>query len=432
MEYDNDRIRKHPPKLEIFYWIVLILLAPVTNSITVFPTKPITWPILLLVSLSLLPAYIIYSRIMGSALSDPTQNRSLAQSRMLARTPFAILLTILSFLVIQAFLHAVYAIVISILHNTPETRSFFTFKGSTIAREAWWTIVNMALSVALYYIRKADDEKDLIAYMQKENTYYQLRYLRSQLNPHFLFNTLNSIYSLSLQKSDKTPDVVVRLADIMRYLIYECNEERIPLEKEIEFIRNYIEIEKIRHKADIRFTVEGAPQNTLIEPFLFISFIENGFKHAMDHTLGHPFIYITLKITNDQLILHVINSTNADLAMQAKRINGKGLSHSRSLLELLYPSSYDLDIIQTEMVSAKKLKKNNFLAPTRSNDGTFGFQRESTDWTSSNQDETRTSEIRLRNARERLENLYHDSHTLDVILNQSAFTVSLILKTGKA
>jgi sensor histidine kinase YesM len=383
MEYDNDRIRKRAPKMEIFYWVVLILLNPMTNILTVFPTIPALWPVLLLMNLSLLPAYLIYSRIMGQALI--THNRK----------TFTILLSLLSFLVIQAFLHALYSLILK-FHLPQVAQNYFTFHATTIVRESWWTAVNMALSVALFYIRRADDEKDLIAFMQKENTYYQLRYLRSQLNPHFLFNTLNSIYSLALQKSDKAPELVIRLADIMRYLIYECNEEKIPLDKEIEFIRNYIEIEKLRHKADIRFTVEGQTDGQMIEPYLFISFIENGFKHAMDHSFGEPYIYITLKAGPGQLTLNVINSTDSDLEMQAKRVNGMGITHSRSLLELLYPSSYDLDIIQTE------------------------------------RDETRTSELRLRNARERLENLYHDSHTLDVILNNSSFTVSLILKTVKA
>ena len=380
MEYDNDRLRKRPPKMEIFYWIVLILLAPLTNSLTLFPRFPGLWPFLLLINGLLFPAYLIYSRIMGQALAN--RNRK-----------FTILLSLLSFGVILAFLQALYSLIVRI-HMPPAIKPYFTFNGATIVRESWWTAVNMALAVALFYIRKADDEKDLIAFMQKENTYYQLRYLRSQLNPHFLFNTLNSIYSLCLQKSDQAPEVVVRLADIMRYLIYECNEEKIPLDKEIEFVRNYIEIEKMRHKADIRFTVEGSTEGLQIEPFLFISFIENGFKHAMDHSFGEPFIYITLKVGKDQLTLNVINSTDADLEMQSKRINGMGMAHSRSMLDLLYPASYDLDIIQTE------------------------------------KDETRTSELRMRNARERLENLYPDSHTLDVILNKSTFTVSLILKTA--
>jgi len=392
MEYDNDRPRKRPPRLEIFYWIILALLTPLTNSITLFPRDPRIWPVLLLVGGLLLPTYIVYSRVMGSALTR--SNRTIL-SIWRNPVPFIILLSVLFFLIIQTFLQAIYTIILKFPLSAGE-HFYFALRTPTIAREFWWTLVNMALSVALFYIRKADDEKDLIYAMQKENTFYQLRYLRSQLNPHFLFNTLNSIYSLTLQKSDKAPEVVVRLADIMRYLIYECNEEKIPLDKEIEFIRNYIEIEKMRHNADIRFTVDGVTEGVRIEPYIFISFIENGFKHAMDHSFGDPFIYITLRVGDGQLTLNVINSTSADLEIQAKRINGKGISHSRSLLELLYPASYDLDIIQTE------------------------------------KDETRTSGLRLRNARERLENLYPDSHTLDVILNKSTFTVSLILKTTKA
>ncbi len=181
-----------------------------------------------------------------------------------------------------------------------------------------------------------------------------MRYIRAQLNPHFLFNTLNSIYSLSLQKSERTPELVIKLADIMRFLIYECNEEKIPLNKEIDFIRNYIEIEKIRYKADTRFTVEGITDGVLIEPFLFISFIENGFKHALDNSFAEPFIYIHLRVEERQIVLNVINSTNTDLETQAKRITGKGISSSRSLLELLYPDAFALDIIQVEKEESEK------------------------------------------------------------------------------
>ncbi|HZE86213.1 MAG TPA: hypothetical protein VE035_17960, partial [Puia sp.] len=121
-----------------------------------------------------------------------------------------------------------------------------------------------------------------------------------------------------------------------------------------------------------------------------------GFKHALDNSFAEPFIYITLKVGPEQIVLNVINSTNSDLGMQAKRINGKGISNSRSLLELLYPDAYELDIIQTE------------------------------------KEENRTSLLRMRNAKERLESLYPDSHTLDVILSKNAFTVSLIIKPRTA
>ena len=279
---------------------------------------------------------------------------------------------------------------------SPLEKSYFTYNYGSIARESIWTIINMSFATAIFFIRKALDEKDELAEAQRDNTFLKLRYIRTQLNPHFLFNTLNSIYSLSLKKSEKTPDVVVKLADIMRYLIYECNEERILLDKEIEFIRNYIEIEKVRYEADVRFTVEGDTAGISIEPFLFTSFIENAFKHAMDNSFTNPFIYITLKIADGQIILNVINSSNADLGIQAKQINGKGISNSKSLLELLYPDSYALDIIQTE------------------------------------KEENRQSDVRLRNAKERLESLYPDSYILDVILNKNTFTVSLIIKPKAA
>lgn len=113
----------------------------------------------------------------------------------------------------------------------------------------------------------------------------------------------------------------------------------------------------------------------------------------MDNSFAEPFIYITLKAGGGQIVLNVINSTNADLGTQAKRINGKGISNSRSLLELLYPDSYALDIIQTD------------------------------------KEETRKSNLRMRNAKERLETLYPDSYTLDAILSKNAFTVSLIIKS---
>jgi LytS/YehU family sensor histidine kinase len=102
---------------------------------------------------------------------------------------------------------------------------------------------------------------------------------------------LNSIYSLSLQKSDKAPEAVVKLADVMRYLIYECNEDRIPLNKEIDFIRNYIEIEKIRFNADIQFTVEGDTDGIMIEPFLLFLLLRMALNmHWITQQLNRLFI----------------------------------------------------------------------------------------------------------------------------------------------
>lgn len=383
MEFDNDRIVKRAYKIELFYLALLILINPLINSIAFFLTDFRIWPVLLLVNLALFPAYVLYSRFV------------VAKFLFQKKYSYFIPSTIAFFFLALVFLWALYSIILSFPLSEAE-KKYFSVNYPAIIRESAWIIVNMALATAVSFIKEALDEKDMLSALQKDNTFYKLRYLRAQLNPHFLFNTLNSIYSLSLQKSDKAPEVVVRLADIMRYLIYECNEEKIPLNKEIDFIRNYIEIEKMRYNADIRFTIEGKTDDIMIEPFLFISFIENGFKHALNNSFNEPFIYITLKVAAGRITLNVINSSNADLEVQAKRINGKGITSSKSLLELLYPDSYDLDIIQTE------------------------------------KEESRENSLRMHNAKERLEELYPDSHTLDVILKNNTFTVSLIIKPRAA
>src|SRR5262249_21032023 len=145
MEYDNDRLRKRRPQVETFYWVMLILLQPMTNWLL----SPFTWlwPFLLMVSLLVFPAYVIYSRIMGNALSLP------------GRRWFPFLLTLSSFLVIQAFLLCVYSLFGKII-GAP-MNGFFALTTKHLIREGWWTIVNMALAMAIFYIRKADDEKDM-------------------------------------------------------------------------------------------------------------------------------------------------------------------------------------------------------------------------------------------------------------------------------
>lgn len=378
MEFDNDRPIKHTSNIVVFCWILLALINPLINCLTFFLHDAKIWWFLFGVNFLILPAYIFYSAVIVS--------RFLYEKKYLQFFS----LTILFLAVIQLILFGIYSIIWDFGSQTEQ--AYFTYSFSTIIRECSWSIVYTLIAIAIFFVKKGFDERKLLITLQKDNNNFRLKYLRAQLNPHFLFNTLNSIYSLSMQKSDETPNVVLKLADLMRYLIYECNEDKILLSKEIEFIRNYIELEKVRYNADIRFEIEGDADDIMIEPLLFISFIENGFKHAFDSAYTNAFIYITIKIKPEQIALTVINNTSIDLETQAKRIQGTGIRASKSMLELLYPTSHALHIIQTE------------------------------------KEESRSTELRMQNARRRLENLYPDSHTLDVILSNNTFTVSLILK----
>jgi two-component system, LytTR family, sensor kinase len=377
MEYDNDRKVKGTYKPELFGWLLFFLLYPLSTWLGVFPHVKWVWLILGVISLLLLPVYLIYASIVVP--------KFLFKKKYWAYG----LLTGLFFLGIHGLLYFLFQAA-EVLVPDPG-KHYFSYSFMTIIRESVWIGMGLSLALALSYLRKNLMEAETIKELQKENIFYKLRYLRNQLNPHFLFNTLNSIYALSLSKSDKTPDVVIRLSDIMRFLMYECNEDKIPLEKEIEFIRNYIEIERIRYDADIQFAIEGETKDILIEPFLFISFIENGFKHAIDNSFAKPFIYIKLKLEPNQITLNVINNTSLELETQAKKIQGKSLTNSKTVLELLYPDAHALDIIQIEKKDRKESKS------------------------------------RFKNAQERLQRLYPDTHTLDVILSNNTFTVSLIL-----
>ena len=355
MEFDNDRVIRRPLGMEVIYWVAFTFIGWLVKGPTL---------VYLVEVLVLLPAFIWYADLWTPAYLF---SRRYGWFALFSLAFFAAVLTLL---------WAVH----------PLLRVPFSW-----FRDCAYIGAQLLLAVAVADAKRATKEREEVIEVRKDNLFYKLRYLRAQMNPHFLFNTLNSIYSLSMQKSDRAPEMVVRLSDLMRYLLYECNEERIPLDKEITFIRNYIELEKVRYKADIRFTVEGNTQDVMVEPLLFIAFVENGFKHAMDNAFSEPFIYITLRVEETCIVLNVMNSTNADLETQAKRINGKGLTNSKSLLELLYPGSYKLDIIQTEREEARK------------------------------------SDLRIRHAKERLEKLYPDSFALDVLLNGNTFTVSLIL-----
>jgi two-component system, LytTR family, sensor kinase len=380
MEYDNDKIVKGTYKAELYCWLIFALINPLVTSLEIFPFQKTVWIVLFVLQFLLLPLYILYSRLIVI--------------KFLFGKKYLIYgsLTVLFILFIHCLIFVLYKIPLSFVAGAGQ--EYFSYSTITIARETAWILINICLAISISWLRVKLGEEETVETLQKENTYYKLRYFRTQLNPHFLFNTLNSIYSLSLSKADKAPEVVVRLADIMRFLIYECNEDKILLEKEIEFIKNYIEIERIRYDADIQFTIEGSIEGVMIEPFLFISFIENGFKHAIDNSFAKPFIYITLKVSPEKITLNVINNTSIELETQAKNMQGKGLLNSKSVLELLYPDAYALDIIQTE----KKDRKE--------------------------------SKMRLKNAQERLQRLYPDTHTLDVILSNNTFTVSLIILTG--
>jgi len=175
----------------------------------------------------------------------------------------------------------------------------------------------------------------------------ELKTLKGQLNPHFLFNSLNNIYSLALIKSDKVPELILKLSDLMRHIIYESKEDYILLEKELEFVNNFIALQRIRtsEKTKIKYEIKGKIPSAKIAPLLFEPFIDNAFKHGLPGTNNSDFINITFNFENTELLIFKLENNYEELFSQKKSNSGIGLKNVKQRLKLLYqPHEYKLNI----------------------------------------------------------------------------------------
>lgn len=186
----------------------------------------------------------------------------------------------------------------------------------------------------------------------------ELKYLKSQTNPHFLFNTLNNIYSLSRDKSDLAPESILRLSKILRYMLYEAGTEYVPIEQELKIISDYIALEQLRYDESLRinFNYDIEDMKQAIPPLLLIPLVENAFKHGVSETRGNPFIDIHLSVNKRQLNFVVKNSIEPTSENQGVKEN-IGLSNLRRQLELLY-KEYDLSVQQFNSEFTATLKIN--------------------------------------------------------------------------
>jgi two-component system sensor histidine kinase AlgZ len=178
----------------------------------------------------------------------------------------------------------------------------------------------------------------------------ELRFLKAQINPHFLFNTLNNLYYLAVNKSDQTPEVVAKLSGMMRYMIHESNVEKVPLSKEVAYMENYLDLEKLRlnEEVPITFEVEGDVAGARITPLILITFLENAFKHGIGNNGGDSWITVSLTVSNGTLNYRVANSLLPQSEKTVREASGLGLANVRRRLDLSYPDKYNLDVAEDD------------------------------------------------------------------------------------
>lgn len=194
----------------------------------------------------------------------------------------------------------------------------------------------------------------------------ELNFLKSQLNPHFLFNGLNNLYALSLDNAPQTPEIILGLSNILRYVLYECNSDHVLLKRDIEVLNDYIRLEKLRYedRLELNVNISEHAGHWQIAPLLMLPLVENAFKHGAAETVDSPWINIEIFIAGDQLILKISNSKPETINMADKKHGRIGLSNVQQRLKLLYPGMHTFkwydeeDCFITEM-SVQLMASNN-------------------------------------------------------------------------
>ncbi len=249
--------------------------------------------------------------------------------KSLGLTFLAFLLSMAAFLLISRFMQEY------VLHRPMEDENYFTFASFVYAffLLCFTTGIALFLKLLRQNIRAREAEQE----MAKKRLETELRFLKAQTNPHFLFNTLNNIYGLARKKSDDTAEVVMKLSKLLRFMLYETNKPYIPIEDEIRVMEDYIELEKIRYnqRLKIDFSTAIDNQHEPIAPLILLPFVENAFKHGAGETINESFIKIAVRLQQGHLYFSVENSKSDE--SQSVLTEKIGLSNVRRQLELMYP-----------------------------------------------------------------------------------------------
>lgn len=207
-------------------------------------------------------------------------------------------------------------------------------------------ITVLALPVTVRFLNYANEMNRLQQLLQQQKLEAELSSLKNQIQPHFLFNTLNSLYSLILKKSDKAVQVVLRLSELLRYVLYESEHPKIALSKEIEFIKSYIELEQMRLGSSARIELEvlGDVNSQYIAPLIIMPFVENSVKHSAVLPGKENVISIEISVNSYFFQLHIKNPTTQEASLFTRKEGGIGLKNVSKRLELLYHGKHKLEI----------------------------------------------------------------------------------------
>lgn len=220
----------------------------------------------------------------------------------------------------------------------------------------------VVLAIVIKWFKYWYKDQQRTQQLEQEKLQAELKFLKAQVHPHFLFNTLNNLYALTLKQSKDAPEVVLKLSDLLDYMLYECNADWVPLRKEIKLVEDYISLEKIRYgkRLEVSFDIRGEIESQMIAPMMILPFVENSFKHGVSEELHQSWVSMDLTVRKESLTLKVENSKskNGDHEDRFDYKQGIGLKNVKRRLDLLYEDNYDLNVLDSDESYLVVLKLN--------------------------------------------------------------------------
>ncbi|MDB4292437.1 histidine kinase [Maribacter sp.] len=335
-----DKILQNRPLTHLLFWCVILILQS-----QIFLYAGHDFKVVLVSTLALLPSIILAAYLLAYY-----QLPKLAYKKKYVRFVFSLLASIYLFTFLGRICTVYLAEPYLGIEEAPSLNYMWMVAGSIdrLARN-YLLAVYLApiLMASIKLIKQRSQVKSQMDALEKEKATAELKFLKTQIHPHFLLNTLNNIYALTLKKSDLAPDSVLKLSEMLTYVLYRCSEKYVPVVNEIKLLENYISLEKLRYGKNLKlsFTREIANEDSMIAPLILLSVIENAFKHGASGATEVPEIKIKLIEAAGQLDFRVFNSKEKENNEEEIR-KGIGGQNSIKQLDLLYPNSYTYQVVE--------------------------------------------------------------------------------------
>lgn len=344
---DHNRLFPKPWVYHSLFWIAYYIFAALISfSIHHIDDPRFYWQLLTLVPPDMALVYLHLYLL----------RRFLLPRRNIALYIVLILIGISVIALVNISMHGFYARL-----GSPYYASSGTYTTQNFAAQVLNSIYLLGLATAAKFCKDWMLQKQQLQEIEKTQVATELAFLRSQIQPHFFFNTLNNLYSLTLQKSDLAPEVVLKLSSLMSYMLYESGAPLVPLEKEIATLENYLSLEQLRfgNRLTVCFEKKGFMDHVHLPPLLLLAFVENSFKHGMSQITGEGRIGILLEVQPHELVFHIDNplvdgrprknaNVRPDGPAATGDLEGIGLKNTIRRLDLLYGPRYHLDVREAE------------------------------------------------------------------------------------